>query len=77
MVLPVLIGLLAVLPWYVRIFQYSGGRADLTASLVGLAADRTEQLSYLRYLIGNQLNLVLVIMAGAGVLLGLFRDARI
>jgi len=77
LVLPVMIGLLAVLPWYVRIFQYSGGRADLTASLVGLAADRTEQWSYLRYLIGNQLNLVLVIMAGAGVLWGLFRDVWI
>ena len=77
LVLPVLIGLLAVLPWYVRIFQYSGGRADLTASLVGLAADRAEQWSYLRYLIGNQLNLVLAIMSGAGLLWSLLRDERI
>jgi hypothetical protein len=77
LVLPVMIGLLAVLPWYVRIFQYSGARADLSANLVGLAADRTEQWSYLRYLIGNQLNLVLVIMAGGGVLWCLWRNEKV
>ena len=74
LLLPVLFGLLIVLPWYLRIFQYSGGRSDLSANLVGLAADRAEQWSYLRYLIGSQVNLVLVIMAGAGLLWSLLRD---
>lgn len=74
LLLPVLIGLMVVLPWYLRIFQYSGARSELSASLVDLAADRTEQWSYLRYLIGNQLNLVLVIVAGAGLLWYLLRN---
>lgn len=77
LLLPVLIALLAVLPWYLRIFQYSGARSELSASLVDLAADRTEQWSYLRYLVGNQLNLVLVIVAGAGLLWCLLRKERI
>ena len=77
LILPVLVGLLMVLPWYIRIFQYSGGRSDLSAILVGLAADRAEQWSYLRYLIGNQLNLILVIMAGAGVLWSLLRNKKL
>jgi hypothetical protein len=74
LLLPVLLGLLAVLPWYLRIFEYSGTRAELSASLVGLAADRAEQWAYLRYLIGNQLNLVLVIVAGAGLLWNLLQS---
>ena len=77
LILPVLVGLLMVLPWYLRIFQYSGGRSDLSANLVGLAADRAEQWSYLHYLIGNQLNLILVIMASAGVLWSLLRNERL
>ncbi len=77
LLLPVLIGLLVVLPWYLRIFQYSGARSELSVNLVGLAADRTEQWAYLRYLIGNQLNLVLMIMAGSGLLWSILRNKRL
>lgn len=76
LLLPALLALLAALPWYLRVFQYSGTRGELSASLVSITADRMEQWTYLRNLIGNQLNLLLVIMAGADLLWFLMRTER-
>ncbi|MEA4812718.1 MAG: hypothetical protein VB108_09130 [Anaerolineaceae bacterium] len=74
---PIVLGLLVTLPWYWRIFQFSGQRASLAVGFVSAAEDRAQQWTYLGFLIGNQLNLVLAIAAGAGVLWSLLRKKQI